>query len=215
MRQLLALLATALLGVSAAACDSAGKGAGAVSTPPPSSNNTGTAGGAAATVPVRIAQSGSYPKDSDKDGDDKRHPANAENDDRTLFAAYAGRASPADRRAVTILVNRYYTAAAAGDAAKACSLLSSSLAAGLATSQGHSGQGDHNTCAGPMSLLIRQQHQRLIADDVTTMVVTSVYMKGDQGLAVLSFKAMPEATIAVEREGHAWKVGALLDSGLM
>ena len=112
---------------------------------------------------------------------------------------------------MSTLVKSYYAAAAAGDATKACSLLVASFAAGLATSQVQSAPGTRGTCSASMSRLLRQLHQRLVADDIATMMVTSVHVKGKVGLAALGFRTMPEGEILVEREGHVWKIDALLD----
>jgi hypothetical protein len=209
MRPSLALLAS-LLVVAADACGGTGEVTG--STPRPSQNAPPT-GIAVATAPSHAARFGSYLKnDGDKDSDDARHPMNAPNDDQVLFATYGKKASPADARAVTSLVKRYYTAAAAGDGATACSLLHSSIATGLAASRSQAGQGVRDTCATSMSLLLKQQHQHLIAEDAATMVVTRVLTKGDIGLAMLGFRTVPESQIVIEREGHTWKVDALFDS---
>jgi ketosteroid isomerase-like protein len=211
MRRLPALLAAALLAAAVVACGQVSKVNG-------SSSLAASAGGSATPTPSSPAPSGGYLKvDGDQDDDDRAHASRAVNDDRELFETYGNSAGAADKRAVSALVKSYFAAAAAGDAAKDCSLLQADLVANLAargasSSQGKSsGQSARAACARSMSALLAQQHRRL-ADEVPTMLVTGVHVRGDVGLAVLGFRRMPEGEIVVEREGNAWKVDALLDS---
>ncbi|MGA9285479.1 MAG: hypothetical protein WBV85_08550 [Solirubrobacteraceae bacterium] len=168
-----------------------------------------------ATTISPSAPPNSYLKnDGDKDSDDEGHRPKVENDDRVFFAMYGRRADPADKRAVTILIKHYYTAAAAEDSKTTCSLLASNLLPGFTDGKDASGQNALSACAASISSLLRQQHRQLLADNVPTMVVTSVHVKGDLGVAALGFRATPEGEIVVEREGHVWKMGALLDTDL-
>jgi hypothetical protein len=150
--------------------------------------------------------SGGYLKnDADKDTDDPgHHVPGAKNDDLQLFAIYGTGASPADTRAIADLVKAYYAASYAGEGAKACSMLYSSLAAGLGQSR--------QDCTATMSRLLAQQHPHLVAENPASMLVLGVHVKGETGLAVLGFKTMPESNIVLQREGHAWKIDALFDT---
>lgn len=209
MRPLLALLITALLGLTTVACGGASKSPGSTS---PTSPTSGSTDSSTTTVASSAESSGYLKNDGDNDNDDLRHPVKAENDDRMLLVTYGHKADPADTRSVTTLVKSYYAASTAGEGMKACSLLYSSLAVGLADGQGQSAGGATDACAKPMSLLLKQQHQRLAVEDASTMTVIGVYVKGDVGLVVLGFRASPESEIIVEREGHTWKIDALFDS---
>jgi hypothetical protein len=213
MRPLLALLSSALLALAGSACGSTGTLTGSMSATSPAA---GAVNSAAATGPARAARPGGYLKrDGDRDFDDVESAhKTGENDNGPLFVSYGPRARTSDARAVTALVKRYYAAAAAGDGATACSLLAAGLITGVAAGQGQSGQGARGACVASMSLTFRQQHQRLAAEDVATMLVTSVHVKGNLGLALLGFRTMPEGEIVVEREGHTWKIDALLGSDL-
>jgi hypothetical protein len=184
MRQSLALLAAALLSITTIAC-----GAGA---------------------------SNEYSKqDGDYDFDDVAgYHSGPTNDDLSLLATYGHRAPPAEARAVTALVKRYYAASAAGDGATACTLLSASLAGGLASATSQPVRGAGTTCAGPMSLLLEHQHAQLAAKEVATMTVIAVHTKGDIGLAVLGFRTTPQSEMILVREGGAWRINALFD-GIM
>jgi hypothetical protein len=208
----LALLATALLGLGMTACG----GAAATTPPSPLSPTAGTTDEATAGPPTHVGSSSGYLKnDGDKDSDDaERDRASPEGDASIIFAPFGHRASTADARAVTNVVKSYYAASAAQDGAKACSLLTASLALGVGADHAGSVGIARERCAASMSLLLKQQHRQLVADDVATMVVTSVHVKGNLGVAALGFRAMPESELLVEREGHAWKIDALF-AGLM
>ena len=45
-------------------------------------------------------------------------------------------------------------------------------------------------------------------------MVTHILLKGRQGQVQLSFGPLPERKIPVSREGHSWRIAALLDSEL-
>ncbi len=199
MKSLLALLSATLLCVSATACGSAGKNASLTSRVP---SNTAT------------TTAGDYLKsDGDNDKDDGNPLFAAEHTD-TFMPDFGKQASRVVEQAITALVKRYYAAAAAGDGTEACSLLYSTLAAGLDESQGQSAQDDNKTCTATLSQLFRQQRQQLAADDVATMVVIGVGVKGDLARVTVGFKTMPVGQIVVKREGGTWKMNALLYTGL-
>lgn len=192
----MALLAAALLSAGASACGGASK----------DTSSTSRSSSAATVTP-----GGYLRNDGDKDPDDK-DPTDKDPglDDSALLAIYGGETSRAEMRAVTSVVKLYFAAATAEDGTQACPLLAAGLAAELSTSQ--STQSVDKACAAPLSLLFKQQHQSLLADDAATMVVTAVHVKGDLGLAVLGFQSVPEAEILLQREGHVWKIDALFDS---
>jgi hypothetical protein len=165
------------------------------------------------TASSRIS-AGSYLKsDGDRDNDDRSSPIETvEKSDTLIPWTYGKEAGRADKRAITAFVKRYYAAAAAGDGARACSLLYSTLAAGLG--EGQDQPLPSRTCAAVVSLLFEQQRQRLAADDVATMTVVDVRIEGDDGIATLGFRTMPVGQFRVKRERGAWKVDALLDTGM-
>jgi hypothetical protein len=152
----------------------------------------------------------SYAKiDGDADADDQRPPGRHADDASPVLARYGPRARPEDARAIAALVKSYYRASLAGAATRACSLLSSSLAEGLSAAQRGSAEGRAG-CAEPMGVLLTEQHRRLVSEEVSTMRVSSVHVKGDLGLAVLNFHRTPESVIVVEREGGTWRIDALV-----
>jgi hypothetical protein len=209
MRSLLALLAAALLGVGTTGCGDAGN-AGSTSQPP--SDTIAAASDSSGAVSSATSPGGYSKKDGDKDNDDNlRGNKSAENDDAALLHSYGGDVAQVVRQEVTALVRRYYTAALAADGVRACSLLSASLAGGVAEEPAQP-SATTNSCASTVAALFRQQHTQLAADDVPTMGVTEVRAKGNLGLAVLGFRRLPEGEILIAREGGAWKIDSLLDS---
>ncbi len=198
MRQSLVLLLAALLSTTVLAC---GSGSTTHTSAPTSTV-------AAARTSTTVAR-GYSKRDGDSDFDDAEHyDGHPPNDDLGLLASYGPKASPAVMRAVASLIKRYYTASAAANAPTACSLLSANLAAGIATTS----DGASSACAAAMSQLLAQQHARLVGENPATMAVTTVHVKGNLGLAALSFKTAPEAEIVVEREAGKWKIDALFDT---
>lgn len=186
MRPWLTVLATALLVATTVGCGHASKATGS-----------------------RTVTSRGYDRlDGDTDEDDE-HPLTAGNDDSSLFSTYGTSASPADSRVIGALVKRYFAAAAASNGAAACALLDVTLAHQLV--EGEPSSGD---CARALSLQLVRQHELLAADDVATMTVIYVHVKGSLGLAALGFRKAPEQQIIVEREGGEWKVDALVGSDL-
>jgi hypothetical protein len=203
MKQLLALMAIGLLGICATACGSSSKGVSSIS--------QASSTGAQTTTTVAAPPGGYLKSDGDKDKDEGSHDVeDAANDDSSVLSTYGKKAGGAVKQAVALAVRNYYAAATAGNGAKACSLLAAGLAANLAEGQGQSAR--PKTCTATVLPLFAQEHQRLLADDAATMVVPAVYVKGNVGLALLGFRAVPEGQILLLREGHAWKIDAVVDS---
>jgi hypothetical protein len=206
MRPLFACIALLPAGLCSFAC-----GAGKAGHPSTASRRLALGSPSGHTAQVRAdARAGYMRDDGDADYDDRPRHTPAESDDRGFLEASGGRAGPADTRAVRKLVERYYTAAAAGDAVIACSLLDKGLADELASERSSPRPGGR--CSAAMSKMLAGEHEQLFREDPATMAVIGVRIKGDLGLAVLGFKAVPEGEVLIERTGGAWKMGALLDS---
>lgn len=201
MRRSSGLLATVFIILTAAACGSS-ESSGTTHATTTASPAATTSTHSSAPVP-----SGYSRDDGDNDFDDSaKYHGSPPNDDQALLATFGPKASPAVARAVASLVKRYYTVSATGNGAAACSLLTASLAGEVVA--GHSQPGAP-TCAMAMSKLLSEQHERLLREDVQTMIVTAVHVNGTLGMAVLRFKAAPESELVLEREGKAWKINAL------
>ncbi len=146
--------------------------------------------------------------DSDNDFDD--HHRGPSDDDQETIAAHGHDATPSDWRAITAVVREYYEAATNSQGAKGCALLQPSISTEVAAEQGSA----HGTCAVSLTTLFHEQHAHLAAEDYRTMVFTGVHVAGGTGSVTMGFREAPEAEIVLEREGSAWKVAALFDSGL-
>ena len=198
IKPLFALLVVALLSWGAAACGGATKG---------------TVSGSQ-TLPNAVASDSTATTTASSARPTQHSP---KNDTNNSVLDYGRAASATDKQAVTALVKRYYAAAAAGEGATACSLIQSSLANAVAEDYGQAPGPSYlrggKTCQAVMSLLFKHDHHQLIAE-VRTLDMTRVRVKGNIGLAVLGFRAMPEREISVSREGSVWKINALLDSQL-
>jgi hypothetical protein len=151
--------------------------------------------------------------DDDIDGD-----ANGGYDDE-LIRAYGHAASDPQRQAITALAKRFYAAAAAGEAARTCAMVAPRVVdrndlvkavpdeyiplGGAAALRGR-------RCAPMMSRVFAENRARLAAES-TTLLVTSVRVKGDRAIALLGFKSFPERYLPLRLEGATWRLGALLD----
>jgi hypothetical protein len=164
---------------------------------------------------------------SDGDNDDIRGPRDRDNDldnktgsyydrDDSSVRAFGRPAGPADQRAITALVKRYFTAAAADDGHMACSLLYSKLAKIIPESYGKPPGPAYlrgKTCPEVMTKLFERNHEQLSAY-IASLQVAGVRIDHDGGRAVLRFAALPGRQIEVEREHKKWKIYALLDREL-
>jgi hypothetical protein len=215
MRSLLALALLALLCLGLSACG------GSTTTGSTSSNTNTTATTAATTTAAATTSTASEtpPPDFRKADSDRDNDVGAPSDDTSNKSVldFGKAASASDEQAIAGLVKRYYAAALAQDGAKACALLYSTLAEAVPEDYGQSPPGPPymrgTTCPTVMTLLFKHEHHKL-AVLVPLLDVSRVRLEEHHGLVVLRFGKMPERQIPVAREGHVWKVEALLDSEL-
>lgn len=159
----------------------------------------------------------SKPPPGDRDGDfDSAAKTRFDSDDGSVV--HFGRAASASETAqIAPLIRRYYRYAAAGNGAGACSMLYSTFAEAVPEDYGTSPPGPAyargTTCAAVLTAIFRHYHAE-IAARLPLLRVSLVRIKERQGVAVLSFGAMPEREIHVVREGHAWRMLALTDDRL-
>jgi hypothetical protein len=204
MKSLLGLLVGALVVVGITACGGVSKSASASSK---ASSGVSTSSGAASTSAVVTGGKA----EGDYDNDDNPHVR--VDDDKPSIRSYGHEARPPDKATITTLVKRYYAAAAAGDGAKACAMISSGIARAVPLDYGQSGPPylhGGKTCAAVLSLLFKHDHGRL-ATEVPQLKVPSVRLEGNNGFVLLRFGRMPERQIAIEREGGVWKMEELID----
>lgn len=156
--------------------------------------------------------------DDDMENDDSPHGG-----DDVPIRAYGRSASAAAGRAVTSLVERYYSAAARGQLRAACAMLSARISRdpsvtrtvpedrfsarlGPAIRRGE-------TCTQATARQFEHNRRRL-AGDVGSLQVVSVRVEGAHGVALLGFRRTLERWIPVVRERGSWRVDFLLDREL-
>ena len=137
--------------------------------------------------------------------------------DNDAIPEYGPPADPADRKAIVGLIERYYEVAAAGDGARACSMLDATFVQSL--SEEHRGRGPRglrgDTCARILSKLFEQRHREL-AEDLTGFRVLVVQVHGNLGYALMRFPAkhvLREPAVILRRTHGAWKMDVALDNG--
>ena len=191
MKWLLVPIAVASLSVCASACG------GAAKTTSSASQASSTASSTAAT-----ATTASTPRTSRPPQDDNH------------ISTYGNAATEPDKREITKLVERYYTAAAADDGATACSLIYSPIAKSVPEDYGQppgppTTRG--KTCAVVMSKVFKHVPNQLPSDFAATKV-TGIRLNpnGNEGFVQLSSKAMPTGEIYVQREGPSWTIALLI-----
>jgi hypothetical protein len=189
--------------IGASACGSAER--------PGSTSHHSSGAPATGTVGAQsVAIVGSSALDGDGDGDQPGSRHDPDND-KTLSLGQA--AGAADRSALAGLVRHYYAVAAAGDGAKACSLLYWPTAELLVEEhEGNNGSPSlrGNTC-GQIASKLFARHRHELARQIAALEVTEVQVKGNRGFVRLRFAATPEHVVSVHREGGVWKVSVLLD----
>ena len=128
-------------------------------------------------------------------------------DGRTIdFGHAAGRA---DTLAVTSVVKRYQAAAAAGDARRACAVMTEPLikAVGVDYDRTPAHRARRSkTCEGGMVFLFKTDRARMIAPST----VTGVRVKGNEAYALLGSPTVNAAYLTLQREHGRWWLSVLL-----
>lgn len=198
-RAALALSAIAVLSTVVAACGGAGD---------PHPVRTVTSASNISSAAVHDPH-GYLKSDGDDDPDD-RGATKSRDDEQEMIGRSSQKSSPADLKAVSIVVKRYFAAALAEDGARGCAMLERSLAAAIA---GEAPQGKPS-CATALTHLFRVQHRYVSAEEPATMIITGVHVEGNEALTTLGFRRTPEGEVILKREGGHWKLDALFDSEL-
>jgi hypothetical protein len=208
MRRLLALATIALLAVGLFACGGSDAGG--------SSRVSSVSDPDDVATTVTTSETSPVPLDSRVDGD-KDNDIGAPNDDTNNNSSFGHAANLSERRAITALLKRYYATALAGNGARGCSMLYSTLAEAAveddAQPPGPVYMRGAKTCAAVMTLLFKHYHAQLAAE-LPKLRVTHVRLEEHHGIAFLSFGALPERQISVVREGHTWKLNTIYDQEL-
>lgn len=236
MRSLLVSLAVALLGAAITACDHAGRGATAPSRAASTATATAVGPGVAPSMSAYEAPThlrglrGDGDRDSPSWGDGYLSPDddNDRNLDHQPGDAHEGYrdaddldsltvghpANAAETKTIEDLVRRYYAVAAAGNGAKACSMMARGLAKAAPRDYGKFGAPylhGVNTCAQVTSLQF--EHSR---SQITPAVqFTAVHVENEsRAYALFGSRTTPASYIAVVREDGSWKIGALIGGPL-
>lgn len=119
-------------------------------------------------------------------------------------------ASAADTEAIEAVVRRYYAVAATGNGARACAMMGRSFAEAVPIDYGKFGKSflhAGKTCAQIADLQFEHSRSQITASIQITVVHQT---SPTRAYALFGSSTTPASFIAVEREGGAWKVAALL-----
>lgn len=153
----------------------------------------------------------SPPGDEDRDGG--KRPGYFDGDDNSV--RYFGRAAnPGEASAITTLVKRYYSAAAAMNSSAACAL---TYYISVETIPEEYGQppgplylrGAH-TCQAVLAIVFKHFHAEL----TQPVMVMGVRVDGNHADALVGFRALPAGFVQARLEGNTWKVEGLLATAL-
>jgi len=151
------------------------------------------------------------PRDSDNDNDNPVITGRDEDDGPLLRGSLPADAS--DRRAITMVVKRYYSAGAAGDGSITCSLLYPDVARSIPEDYGRPPGPPAlrgSTCAAVMSKLLAQRRRELIIKNARLEVV-AVRIAGGRAVALLRFTETPERRVFLRRDHDVWKMSEMFD----
>lgn len=151
---------------------------------------------------------------ADGDGDSDIHAPGNDNDNSAALNS-GNPASPAEKRNITKLIERYYASALAENGVVACSMLFSTLEESVPEDYGISPPGQPymkgTTCPAVLAGVFKHFHPQLAAE-LPKLEVARVRVQGRHGDVILSFGKMPMREIQTSLEGRTWRVDALLDS---
>jgi hypothetical protein len=203
MRASLVAAALAWLGVYVSACGAAGSG------PQSKQGSSATSVTNARLASATLPQPKLY---GDPDLDSDIYPGERDEDNTYGFGHAAG---AADARAATLLVTRYYGAAAAGNGALACGLMYSPVAESVPEDYGPSAGAAAaytESCAMAAKSVFKRLRGELSVDSATLRVV-AVKVRNREAAVVLNFgRKRRRNYLLLHRERDAWKVSRLLAS---
>lgn len=223
-----ALFAAILLCLNLAACGGSAKSATSAGAGTTGSTATTTATtSTAATTTTAGGSSGGGDSASgatlanpiptgDQDGDSSDETAFDKDDG--FITTFGHAADPSDRKTITNLVKNYYSAIAAADGAKACSLLFFVIVESAAETYGQTATnataGRGKTCGAVMSKVFAATHRQLVAEN-SHLKVIAIRVQAKRAWVLLRFGPASVRRLVVYREGDTWKVGELLDTELV
>jgi hypothetical protein len=151
-------------------------------------------------------------REHDGDGDNDSLGMGRLDTDNDASPTFGRPASPTERQQITALFKGFYTAAAADNGARACSMLYWLVAETVVEEHSH-GKGPlalrGTTCTQIATKLFKKNHRELV-DDLAALKLTIIQLRRNRGWAVLDFAPAHERLGTIQREGTVWKLGSLL-----
>lgn len=149
-----------------------------------------------------------YLKDADNDlGGRAVNRGFRDSDDAHILDYYGRPASPAVRRAVAHVAERYYRFAAAADGEKACRMGVPTMVKAAPIDEGQFGAPylrGAKTCADAFTRLFRHYHRQL----AVPITVTGVLVNGARAYALLGSTRMPASFLRLEQRHGKWLVAS-------
>jgi hypothetical protein len=150
---------------------------------------------------------------NDRDGDEPANSGYRDADDGEIDA-YGHAASAPEADTIASVVRAYYTAAASGDARRACALTyyldAETLPEKYGEPPGPLWLKGARTCPALLARVFARYHKKL----TVPLVVTAVRVNGVHVDALVGFKTLAAGYVKLRREGSAWKVDGLLATPL-
>jgi hypothetical protein len=191
---------------------STGSGGGSTSSHSVSTAQTTSGGGS----PGGVAAAFNAMPSGDQDGDAPNNKAFDKDDG--FITTFGHPAGPADVRAITSLVTRYYAAIAKADGATACKLLFFVIVESAAETYGQTEfdatAGRRKSCGPVMSKVFKGSHRQLVVENRALKVI-AIRVLRKRAWVLLRFGPQSVRRMVVYREGSSWKVGELLDTQLV
>ena len=155
-------------------------------------------------------------KATDQDNDSDNSSGSAFDRDDETIRDFGHAADSADKRAITALIERYYSLAVAQDGAAGCLMIVPSLARSVPEDIGRPPgppylRGD--TCAAVLSKAFKVNRRQLTAYSAS-LRVTVVRVLRDRAVVIFGFNALSGRLFRLLREGGVWKLESLLDGEL-
>jgi len=153
------------------------------------------------------------PSGQDQDGDiDSLGQGGRYDTDNDAILTWGPPADAADRAAIVALLKRYYTAAAAGEGAKACTMLDPLIAETVEEDR-HAGRGPRlprgSMCAQIMASMFQQRHRELV-ENLAAFLITAVQRRGNLAMALTDFSPTRVLQVLVRRDQGVWKMNTTL-----
>jgi hypothetical protein len=148
--------------------------------------------------------------DNDFDRDLPKQGGYYDSDDAPI-RDFGNAATGTQKRALTLLAQRYFAVAVRGDGSAGCSLFTSNFAKAVPEDYGHGSAGPSylsagHTCAVVLTLMFKRMHAELAAP----IKITAVRVKGSEALVLIGSHVMPASALMALHKGAGWRIVGLL-----